>query len=92
MQRSGRELTVGEMIDALNGIIDIIIDCYNKPLADRYETRSTRIGKDITRSLLRKGILERYSNIGWRAQRYLLENDILKIGGIINEEESDEHQ
>jgi len=89
MQRSGRELTVGEMIDAFNVILDIIIDCYNKPLADRYETRSTSIGRDITKKMLMKGILERYSNIGYQSQRYLLEEDILKPGGIINEEEAE---
>lgn len=89
MQRSGRELTQGEIVDAFNGILDIIIDCYNKPLVDRYETRSTRIGIDLTKSLLKKGILERYSNIGYRSQRYLLEEDILKVGGIVNKEETE---
>ena len=87
MQRTARKVSDSEMIDALNAIIEIIIDCYNKPLADIYETRATRIGKNIQSSLLNRRILERYSDIGWRSQRYLLENDIIKPGGIINEEE-----
>lgn len=87
MQRSARTVSDAEMIEALNVIIDIIIDCYNKPLADRFETRATRIGKSIQVSLLNRRIMERYSDIGWRSQRYLLEKDIIKPGGIINEEE-----
>lgn len=87
MQRTARKVSDAEMIDALNAIIDIIIDCYNKPLTDIYETRSTRIGKSIQISLLNRRIMERFSDIGWRSQRYLLENDIIKPGGIINEEE-----
>jgi len=87
MQRTTRKVSDSEMIDALNAIIDIIIDCYNKPLNDRFETRSTRIGKNIQSSLLNRRIMERYSDIGWKSQRYLLENDIIKPGGIINEEE-----
>ena len=87
MQRSARKVSDAEMIEALNAIIDIIIDCYNTKLADRYETRATRIGKNIQTSLLNRKIIERYSDIGWKSQRYLLENDIIKTWGIINEEE-----
>lgn len=87
MQRTKRKVSDAEKIDALNAIVDIIIDCYNKPLEDRFETRSTRIGKNIQGSLLSRRILERYSDIGWKSQRYLLEKDIIKTGGIMNEEE-----
>lgn len=87
MQRTTRQVSDSEMIDALNAIIDIIIDCYNKPLSDRFETRSTKIGKNIQSSLLNRRIMERYSDIGWKSQRYLLEKDIIKTGGIMNEEE-----
>lgn len=86
MQRVDREVTEKEMIEALNEIIDLIIDCYNKPLIDRFETRSTVIGKGITTSLKKRRIIERFSNIGWHSQRYLLEKDIIRTGGIIEEE------
>ena len=87
MQRTRRGLEVSEIVEAFNAIIDIIIECYNHPLRERYETRSTQIGKDITKALLERKILERYSDIGWRAQRLLLDRDIIEPGGIIREEE-----
>lgn len=89
MQRTARELTDVEMIDALNDIIDLICDSYNHPLREEFEneTRATQIGKDIETKLLQRRILERYSNIGYQTQRNLLDKGIIKTGGIKNQEE-----
>lgn len=87
MQRTARQVSDAEMVDAMNAIIDIIIDCYNKPLDDIYETRSTRIGIRMVELVRKRRIMERYSDIGWRSQRHLLENQIIAPGGIKNEEE-----
>ena len=90
MQRTKRKLGIQEIIEAFNEIIEIICDCYNKPLREsfKHETRSTQIGKDIEAALLKRKIMERYSDIGWKVQRKLLENDIIEPGGIRKEEES----
>lgn len=87
MQRTRRGLEVAEIVEAFNAIIDIIIDCYNKPLRERYETRSTQIGRDMTKALLERRILERYSDIGWRTQRFLINEEIIEPGGIRKAEE-----
>lgn len=87
MQRTRRVLEIQEIVEAFNAIIDIIIECYNHPLKDRFETRSTQIGHDITKAFLERKILERYSNIGWRAQRLLFDKEMIEPGGIIREEE-----
>jgi len=64
--RVQRELTDVEMIDALNGVIDIVIDCYQHPVREDYKklSRSAQIGYDI--------------------QRYLLDHDLIRVGGIEN--------
>lgn len=87
MQRTRRGVEIQEIVEAFNAIIDIIIECYNHPLKDRFETRSTQIGHDITKALLERKILERYSDIGWRAQRLLYDKEMIEPGGIIREEE-----
>lgn len=87
MQRTRRGLEVAEIVEAFNAIIEIIIDCYNKPLRERYETRSTQIGRDMTKALLERRILERYSDIGWRTQRFLINEEIIEPGGIRKAEE-----
>lgn len=89
MQRTRRGLQIPEIVQAFNEIIEIIIECYNHPLRERFknETRSTQIGKDIETALLKRGIMQRYSDIGWRVQRSLLEKDIIEPGGIKKEEE-----
>lgn len=90
MQRTKKRLEIKEIIEAFNEIIEIICDCYNKPLREsfKHETRSTQIGKDIETALLKRGIMCRYSDIGWRVQRTLLEKDIIEPGGIKKEGES----
>ena len=89
MQRTRRGLQIPEIVESFNEIIEIIIECYNHPLRERFknETRSTQIGKDIETALLKRGIMQRYSDIGWRVQRSLLEKDIIEPGGIKKEEE-----
>lgn len=87
MQRTRRGLEVAEIVEAFNAIIEIIIDSYNKPLRERYETRSTQIGRDMTKALLERRILERYSDIGWRTQRFLINEEIIEPGGIRKAEE-----
>lgn len=87
MQRTRRGLEVSEIVEAFNAIIDIIIESYNHPLRERYETRSTQIGHDITKALLERKILERYSDIGWRTQRLLFEKGIIETGGIKKEDD-----
>ena len=66
MLRVQRDLSDVEMIDALNGVIDIIIDCYQHPVRDDFKksSRSAQIGYDI--------------------QRYLMEHDLIRVGGIEN--------
>lgn len=86
MQRTRRGLEVYEIVEAFNAIIDIIIESYNHPLRERYETRSTQIGHDTTKALLERKILERYSDIGWRTQRLLFDKDIIETGGIKTED------
>lgn len=87
MQRTRRGLEIQEIVEAFNVIIDIIIECYNHPLRERYETRSTQIGHDITKALLERKILERYSDIGWRTQRLLFDKGIIETGGIKKEDD-----
>ena len=66
MLRVQREMTDVEMIDALNGVIDIIIDCYQHPVREDFKksSRSAQIGYDI--------------------QRYLMEHNLIRVGGIEN--------
>lgn len=54
MTRAQRDVTDVEMIDALNEIMDIVIDCYNHPVREEYKksSRSAQIGYDIQRCLL----------------------------------------
>lgn len=87
MQRTRRGLEIQEIVEAFNAIIDIIIESYNHPLRERYETRSTQIGHDITKALLERKILERYSDIGWRTQRLLFDKGIIETGGIKKEDD-----
>lgn len=87
MQRTRRGLEIQEIVEAFNAIIDIIIECYNHPLRERYKTRSTQIGHDITKVLLERKILERYSDIGWRTQRLLFDKGIIETGGIKKEDD-----
>lgn len=87
MQRTRRGLEVSEIVEAFNAIIDIIIESYNHPLRERYETRSTQIGHDTTKALLERKILERYSDIGWRNQRLLFDKGIIETGGIKKEDD-----
>lgn len=87
MQRTRRGLEIQEIVEAFNAIIEIICECYNHPLRERFETCSTQIGHDITKALLERKILERYSDIGWRAQRLLFDREMIEPGGIIREEE-----
>lgn len=87
MQRTRRGLQIPEIVEAFNEIIEIIVECYNHPLRERYETRSTQIGHDITKALLERKILERYSDIGWRTQRLLFDKGIIETGGIKKEDD-----
>ena len=87
MQRARRELEIQEIVEAFNAIIEIICECYNHPLRERFETRSTQIGHDITKALLERKILERYSDIGWRTQRLLFDKGIIETGGIKKEDD-----
>lgn len=89
MQRTRKRLQISEIVDAFNEIVEIIVECYNHPLREKFknETRSTQIGKDIETALLKRGIMQRYSDIGWRVQRSLFEKDIIETGGIKKEED-----
>lgn len=86
MQRTRRGLEIQEIVEAFNAIIEIICECYNHPLRERFETCSTQIGRDVTKSLLDRKILERYSDIGWRTQRLLIDKGIIETGGIKTED------
>lgn len=87
MQRTRRGLEIQEIVEAFNAIIEIICECYNHPLRERFETYSTWIGHDITKALLERKILERYSDIGWRTQRLLFDKGIIETGGIKKEDD-----
>ena len=84
MQRVQREVTDVEMIDALNDIIDLIIENYDEPVRPEFQkdSRAAQIGHDIVQKLKEREILSRYANIGYQAQRQLLEKKIIKTGGI----------
>ena len=84
MQRVQREVTDVEMIDALNDIIDLIIENYDAPVRPEFQkdSRAAQIGHDIVQKLKEREILSRYANIGYQAQRQLLEKKIIKTGGI----------
>lgn len=86
MLRVQRELTDVEMIDALNEIIDLIIDCYHQPVREEFKNacRASQIGKDITDRLRERDILARYANIGYESQQILLTRDMIKTGGLEN--------
>ena len=84
MQRVMRDVTDAEMIDALNEIIDLVIDCYEEPVRKEHEdnARSTQIGQDIVKVLTKKDLIWRWTKIGYDSQRILLDKKILKTGGI----------
>ena len=54
MLRTQRELTDVEMIDTLNEVIDIVVDCYQHPVREHFQksARSAQIGYDIQRCLI----------------------------------------
>lgn len=86
MLRVQREITDVEMIDALNEIIDLIIDCYQHPIRDEFKNacRASQIGKDITDRLRERDILARFANIGYESQRMLMDRNMIKTGGLEN--------
>ena len=59
MLRVQRDITDVEMIDALNEVIDIVVDCYQHPVREdfRKSSRSAQIGYDIQRCLLRHDLI-----------------------------------
>ena len=59
MTRAQRDVTDVEMIDALNEIMDRVIDCYNHPIRENYKksSRAAQIGYDIQRCLLRHDLI-----------------------------------
>ena len=83
MHRVIREVTDVEMIDALNEIIDLIIDCYDDPVRPEHEkdSRAAQIGQDIVKVLTRRDLIWRWQKIGYDSQRILLDKKILKTGG-----------
>ena len=86
MLRVQRQLTDVEMIDALNEIIDLIVECYQQPVRSDYEkaSRASQIGHDIVDRLRQRDILERYSRIGYQSQLILKDHNMIKTGGIEN--------
>lgn len=54
MLRVQRKLNDDEMAQTLDGIIDIVVDCYQHPVREGFEksSRSAQIGYDIQRYLL----------------------------------------
>lgn len=86
MQRVQREVTDVELIDALEEIIDLVLECYDHPVKEEYQkgSRASQIGKGIVDKLLEKKILERFGRIGYGSQRILLDHDLIKTGGIEN--------
>lgn len=84
MQRVLREVSDVEMIDALNEILDLIIDCYESPVRPEYEkaSRAAQIGHDIVRVMTKRDLIWRWQKIGYDSQKILLDKKILKTGGI----------
>ena len=56
MQRTRRGLEIQEIVEAFNAIIEIICECYNHPLRERFETAAPR-SEEMSPSLFLK---ERY--------------------------------
>lgn len=86
MQRVQREVTDIEMIDALNEILDLIIDCYGSPVRAEHENncRATQIGQDIVNVLTKRDLIWYWTKVGYDSQRILLDKKILRTGGIEN--------
>ena len=84
MQRVQRKVTDAEMIDALNEIMDLIIDCYEEPVRQEFanESRATQIGHDIVNVLTKKELMWLWTKVGYDSERILLDKKILKTGGI----------
>lgn len=59
MQKTERELTDVEMIDALLEIIDLIIATYDNPIRDEFKrtSRCSQAGYDIIMLLISKGMI-----------------------------------
>ena len=73
MQRVMREVTDIEMIDALNEIMDLIIDCYESPVRQEYEneTRAAQIGHDIINVLTKKELMWLWSKVASKLEHEL---------------------
>lgn len=86
MQRVQRQVTDIEMIDALEEIIDLIIDCYEHPVRKEHEkdARSTQIGHDIVKVLTKRDLIWIWTKVGYDTQRILRDRNMIKTGGIEN--------
>ncbi len=86
MQRVQRQVTDVEMIDALEEIIDLIIDCYEHPVRKEHEkdARSTQIGHDIVKVLTKRDLIWIWTKVGYDTQRILRDRNMIKTGGIEN--------
>lgn len=86
MQRVQRQVTDVEMIDALEEIIDLIIDCYEHPVRKEHEkdARSTQIGHDIVKVLTKRDLIWIWTKVGYDTQRILRDRKIIRTGGIEN--------
>lgn len=86
MQRVQRQVTDVEMIDALEEIIDLIIDCYEHPVRKEHEkdARSTQIGHDIVKILTKRDLIWIWTKVGYDTQRILRDRNMIKTGGIEN--------
>lgn len=86
MQRVQRQVTDVEMIDALEEIIDLIIDCYEHPVRKEHEkdARSTQIGHDIVKVLTKRDLIWIWTKVGYDTQRILRNRNMIKTGGIEN--------
>lgn len=82
MQRTERELTDVEIIDAFNEIVDLIVESYDAPVRKEFQSgsRAAQIGHDIVDHLHKRDVLDRLSNIGYGAQRILIGYGAIKPG------------
>ena len=82
MQRTARELTDVEIIDAFEDIITLICDLYKRPVRREYQkaSRAAQLGHDIVDHLMERDILDRFEKIGYQTQVKLMAADIIEPG------------
>lgn len=89
MQRTERNVSIEEKVEALDEIIDLIVRLYDDPVRERFmqESRAAQLGHDAVNVLLNRDLLSRYSKIGYEIQTRLRQRQIIEPGGKFGQRE-----